>query len=148
MWLVSFLAEQPPVVRWDGQSTSPMIRARKRFGQHFLEPVWVDKVVRLIQPTADQAFLEIGPGRGALTRALAPLARRVLAYEIDHDLARELRAARLANVAVVDADFLTVSAEDIRAALEPTANPEALRVAGNLPYNVASRILFRLVDLF
>jgi len=125
-----------------------MGRARKRFGQHFLEPAWVDKVVRLIGPTADQTFLEIGPGRGALTRALAPLARRVLAYEIDRDLARELRAARLANVTVVDADFLTVTAEDVRTALEPTGGLVELRVAGNLPYNVASPILFGLVDLF
>ena len=125
-----------------------MVRARKRFGQHFLEPAWVDKVIRLVGPTADQTFLEIGPGRGALTRSLAPLARHVLAYEIDRDLAAELRSARLANVTVIDADFLTVGVDDVRAALAPTGGLGALRVAGNLPYNVASPMLFRLVQMF
>ena len=47
-----------------------MIRARKRFGQHFLEPVWVEKVVKAIAPQPDQDFIEIGPGPGALTRPL------------------------------------------------------------------------------
>ena len=47
-----------------------MIRARKRFGQHFLEPVWVDKVAKAIAPRPDQDFIEIGPGPGGLTRAL------------------------------------------------------------------------------
>ena len=44
---------------------------RKRFGQHFLEPAWVDKVMRAIDPQPDETFIEIGPGRGALTRPLA-----------------------------------------------------------------------------
>ena len=45
---------------------------RKRFGQHFLEPVWADKVVNAIAPTGDDTFLEIGPGPGILTLRLAP----------------------------------------------------------------------------
>jgi hypothetical protein len=40
-----------------------MIRARKRFGQHFLEPVWVHKIIKAIAPQADQDFIEIGPAR-------------------------------------------------------------------------------------
>ena len=42
-------------------------RARKRFGQHFLEPAWVEKVLRAIAPARGETFLEIGPGRGAMT---------------------------------------------------------------------------------
>src|SRR5262245_63848048 len=57
-------------------------RARKRFGQHFLEPVWVAKVVDAIDPLVDDTFLEIGPGRGALTRPLATRAGHVVAVEI------------------------------------------------------------------
>ena len=53
-----------------------MIRARKRFGQNFLEPAWVAKVIRAIDPQADDVFLEIGPGRGALTRPLAAQSAR------------------------------------------------------------------------
>src|SRR5262245_25538182 len=83
-----------------------MIRARKRFGQHFLEPAWVDKVARAIDPKPDELFIEIGPGHGALTRPLAARAKAVVAYEIDRDLAEELRSSAPANVRVVEGDFL------------------------------------------
>ena len=70
-----------------------MIRApRKQFGQHFLEPAWVDKVIRAIAPQPDEHFIEIGPGAGALTRPLAARAKHVTAFEIDRDLAAGLRA--------------------------------------------------------
>jgi hypothetical protein len=46
-------------------------RPRKRFGQHFLESAWVGKLVEAVNPSPDDTFVEIGPGRGALTRALA-----------------------------------------------------------------------------
>jgi 16S rRNA (adenine1518-N6/adenine1519-N6)-dimethyltransferase len=114
-----------------------MIRARKRFGQHFLEPAWVDKLIRAIDPQPDQTFIEIGAGHGALTRPLAARAREVIAYEIDRDLAGELRAAALPTVTIVEGDFLENPEPE-------TLNP--IRVAGNLPYNVASPIMFKLVD--
>src|SRR5437870_9016290 len=113
-------------------------RARRRFGQHFLEPAWVDKVIRAIDPKPDDAFIEIGPGRGALTRPLAASARAVFAYEIDRDLAADLRARAPANVTVVEGDFLTASLADF----------DKIRIAGNLPYNVGSPILFRLSELY
>src|SRR5215471_5057043 len=116
-----------------------MIRARKRFGQHFLEPAWVDKVIRAIAPHPDETFIEIGPGRGALTRPLAARANMVVAYEIDSDLATALRAAAIPRVTVVEGDFLEVTS------LQPAVPSRfGVRVAGNLPYNVASPILFRL----
>jgi len=121
-----------------------MIRARKRFGQHFLEPAWADKVIRAIDPKPDEVFVEIGPGPGALTRRLAERARAVIAYEIDRDLAAALENDRPPNVGVVEGDFL-----DAHISLDaaPT-EPSALRVAGNLPYNVASPILFKLVSMY
>ena len=121
--------------------------ARKRFGQHFLESPWAAKVVRAVTPEADQTFIEIGPGRGAITSLLASSARRVVAYEIDRDLAARLRQAGIPNVQVVDGDFLDITAERVRheLAAEPTGS---LRFVGNLPYNVASPILFKLVQLF
>ena len=66
-----------------------MPRTRKRFGQHFLEPVWADKVVDAIQPAPTDVFLEIGPGPGILTLKLAPKVSRLVAIEIDRDLVRE-----------------------------------------------------------
>jgi 16S rRNA (adenine1518-N6/adenine1519-N6)-dimethyltransferase len=118
---------------------------RKRFGQHFLEPAWVDKVIRAIDPKPDEAFIEIGPGGGALTRPLAARAKSVTAFEIDRDLAAELQASAPANVTVVPGDFL-----DVARIGEETTNdrpPTTIRVAGNLPYNVASPILFKLAEL-
>jgi 16S rRNA (adenine1518-N6/adenine1519-N6)-dimethyltransferase len=122
--------------------------ARRRFGQHFLEPVWVVKVQRAIDPRPSDVFLEIGAGRGALTRPLAAAARHVVAFEIDRDLAEALRVARLANVSVVEGDVLDATAADVRAALAAAGiDSPVLRAAGNLPYNVASPILFKLIEL-
>ena len=115
-------------------------RARKRFGQHFLEPAWVAKLVASISPAPGDVFLEIGPGRGALTVPLASCVRRVIAVEIDRDLARLLREQLPSNVIVVEADFLEV---DPARLLAIESGP--VRVIGNLPYNVSSPILFKLL---
>lgn len=117
------------------------MRARKRFGQHFLEPAWVHRLTETIAPRPEDSFLEIGPGRGALTRALAPRARFVLAVEIDRDLAPALAAGVPPNVTVVEADFLQADVATLVQAGAP------LRVAGNLPYNISTPILFRLLEL-
>jgi 16S rRNA (adenine1518-N6/adenine1519-N6)-dimethyltransferase len=118
-----------------------MTIARKRFGQHFLEPAWVRKVVAAIDPKSDETFIEIGPGHGALTRPLAERAKRVVAYEIDRDLAADLRAASIPNVEIIEGDFLRAVAPN-----PESQTPNPVRVAGNLPYNVASPIMFQLVD--
>ena len=115
------------------------MRRMKRFGQHFLEPAWVEKVIRAIDPRSDQTFVEIGPGHGALTRPLAARARAVTAVEIDGDLVGELRRTMPLNVTIVEGDFLRFEIRDAGS---------HLRVAGNLPYNVASPMLFRLVELY
>jgi 16S rRNA (adenine1518-N6/adenine1519-N6)-dimethyltransferase len=125
------------------------VRARKRFGQHFLEPAWVEKVVRAIDPRPDDTFIEIGPGTGALTRPLAARARAVTAYEIDRDLAADLRAAAIPNVTVVEGDFLNASVVSAAPSSQhPAPSRVAVRVVGNLPYNVASPILFRLAEVY
>ena len=116
------------------------MRARKRFGQHFLEPAWVAKVIDLIGPRPEDTFLEIGPGRGALTAALAPRVARLVAVEIDRDLAAALPERMPASVRVVEGDFLDA---DVAALLAGERLPA--RVAGNLPYNVAIPILARLL---
>jgi 16S rRNA (adenine1518-N6/adenine1519-N6)-dimethyltransferase len=126
------------------------LRARKRFGQHFLEPVWVKKVVEAIAPGPGDVFLEVGPGRGALTLALAARGARVVAVEIDRDLAADLAARVPPGVEIVEGDILRVNLEDLvaRALIAPpgTPGPLRLRVAGNLPYNVASPVVFRLIE--
>jgi len=115
-------------------------RARKRFGQHFLEPAWVRRLVDAVSPQPDDVFLEIGPGRGALTKVLAPRVRQVIAFEIDRDLAAALPHTVGGNVEVVEGDFLEVDFDRVSPA---EAGP--YRVIGNLPYNVSSPILFKLL---
>ena len=122
--------------------------ARKRFGQNFLEPAWADKLVRAIAPGADQTFIEIGPGRGAITRPLAASARQIVAFEIDRDLASDLRLEAAANVTIVEGDFLDVTAGEVVAVLKQRGAEGPVRVAGNLPYNIASPVLFKLTALF
>jgi 16S rRNA (adenine1518-N6/adenine1519-N6)-dimethyltransferase len=122
-------------------------RAKKRFGQHFLEPAWVAKVLRVVDPKPDETFIEIGPGRGALTFPLAERVKSIIAFEIDRDLAATLRATVPANVTVVEADFLAERTLEPLQAAGVACSASGLRAVGNLPYNVASPILFRLVEL-
>src|SRR5262245_37614287 len=85
---------------------APMVHARRRFGQHFLEPAWADKLVTAIEPQANDRFLEIGPGPGALTLRLAPRVAHLTAIEVDRDLAAALRPQLPPNVDLIVADFL------------------------------------------
>jgi 16S rRNA (adenine1518-N6/adenine1519-N6)-dimethyltransferase len=113
-------------------------RARKRYGQHFLEPAWADKLVAAIDPRPEDRFLEIGPGAGALTVRLAPAVAHLVAVEIDANLVAELRGRVPGNVTLVHGDFLEFDLVDV-------AREGPLRVAGNLPYNISSPILFKLL---
>ena len=115
------------------------MQASKRFGQHFLEAAWADKVVSAIDPDPDDRFLEIGPGPGALTIRLAPRVRHITAIEVDPRMIAALRPKLPDNVDLVQRDFLDVE-------LAPFTSSGPLRVAGNLPYNASSPILFRLLE--
>jgi 16S rRNA (adenine1518-N6/adenine1519-N6)-dimethyltransferase len=114
-------------------------RPKKRFGQHFLEPAWADKVVDVIEPAPTDRFLEIGPGPGALTLRLAPRVAHITAVEVDPAMIASLRPKLPPNVELVHRDFLEFD-------LAAVAANGALRVAGNLPYNVSSPILVRLLQ--
>lgn len=115
------------------------MRALKKFGQHFLEPAWADKLVAAIEPKTDDRFLEIGPGPGALTLRLAPLVEHITAVEVDRDMVAALAPRLPANVTLIERDFLEFDLADL-------APEMPVRVTGNLPYNVSSPILFRLID--
>jgi 16S rRNA (adenine1518-N6/adenine1519-N6)-dimethyltransferase len=101
-------------------------------------PAWADKVAAVIAPLPADRFLEIGPGPGVLTSRLAAKAASVTAVEIDRDLAAGLRQIVPPNVEIVTADILDVD-------LVAYAGAAPLRVAGNLPYNISSAILFKLL---
>jgi 16S rRNA (adenine1518-N6/adenine1519-N6)-dimethyltransferase len=124
-------------------------RPRKRFAQHFLESAWVRKLVDAAAIGPDDAVLEIGPGRGAITRPLAKKAKRLLAIEVDRDLAADLEAANIPNVSVVTSDILDVDLTPVITEWlgAPPGPSNQVRIVGNLPYNISSPILFTLLDL-
>jgi 16S rRNA (adenine1518-N6/adenine1519-N6)-dimethyltransferase len=111
----------------------------RRLGQHFLRGPAVERLLRVIAPSRDDVFLEIGPGRGALTLPLAARAARVVAVELDPRLAVELRGRAPSSVEVIEADALEA---DLRSLV-----PAGSRLAGNLPYYVSSPLLRRFLDL-
>jgi 16S rRNA (adenine1518-N6/adenine1519-N6)-dimethyltransferase len=100
--------------------------------------------VDAIAPEPGDVFVEIGPGRGALTGPLAERSALVVAIEVDRDLAASLPARVPANVQVVTADVLQA---DLASIVTGAAGDGPARVAGNLPYNISTPILFALLDL-
>ena len=114
------------------------VRAKKKLGQHFLEPAWADKLVAVVNPAPGDRFLEIGPGPGALTLRLAGRVAHLTAVEVDAAMIAALSPKLAENVDLVHQDVLEFDLRRLAA-----AGP--LRVAGNLPYNVSSPILFRLI---
>ncbi|KAF1044082.1 16S rRNA (adenine(1518)-N(6)/adenine(1519)-N(6))-dimethyltransferase RsmA [Xylophilus sp.] len=113
---------------------------RKRFGQHFLcDPAIIDAIVEAIDPKPGQPVAEIGPGLAALTQPLVERLGRLTVIELDRDLARRLRGH--AQLDVVESDVLQVDF----AALAGRLGTRALRVVGNLPYNISTPILFHLL---
>jgi 16S rRNA (adenine1518-N6/adenine1519-N6)-dimethyltransferase len=121
-----------------------MVFARKRFGQHFLhDPATRQRIVDAVGAGPHDAVVEIGPGRGALTRLLRERAGTLDVIEIDRDL-----AAALAQEFTADPGFTLHGADALRfdfAALAQ-ARGRRLRVVGNLPYNVSTPLLFHLLD--
>jgi 16S rRNA (adenine1518-N6/adenine1519-N6)-dimethyltransferase len=118
----------------------PTHRARKRFGQHFLtDPGVIDAIVRAIGPQPDDVIVEIGPGHGAITSALAASAGHLHCVELDRDLARRLRERYdgETNVSIHEADALE---------FDYCGLGDGLRVVGNLPYNISTPLLFRLLE--
>jgi 16S rRNA (adenine1518-N6/adenine1519-N6)-dimethyltransferase len=111
----------------------------RRFGQHFLRAASVERLLRVVDPRPDDAFLEIGPGAGALTLPLAARAARVVAVELDPQLAARLRERAPANLTVVEGDALEV---DLASLVDGST-----RLVGNLPYYVSSPLLRRFLDL-
>ena len=113
-------------------------RARRRFGQHFLEnELILEQMVGALAPAPGDRVLEIGPGLGALTRLLAEAVDTLAAVEIDRDVAALLRG-RFANLELTIGDILRV---DLGELLGEHCD---WRIIGNLPYNISTPLLVRL----
>jgi len=115
-------------------------RPRKRFGQHFLtDPGVIGAIVSAVAPRDDEIIVEIGPGRGAITRSLAARASVLHAVELDRDLAGSLR--REFNTG----SNVTIHEEDVLK-FDFGALGTSLRIVGNLPYNISTPLLFHLIN--
>ncbi|MEM6707495.1 MAG: 16S rRNA (adenine(1518)-N(6)/adenine(1519)-N(6))-dimethyltransferase RsmA [Pseudomonadota bacterium] len=116
------------------------MRARKRFGQHFLNDAGVlDRLVAALNLAPEDRLLEIGPGRGALTERLYGHTAEFRAVEIDRDLVPLLKA-RFPELKLVCDDVLRVNLADL-------LQGQPHRVVGNLPYNISTPLLERLFAL-
>ena len=115
---------------------------RKRFGQNFLTDQGViTAIARTIAPREDDNVVEIGPGQGALTDALFDSGCAINAIEIDRDLQSQLR------VMFFNRDLTLHNADALKfdfSQLSKTAND--LRVVGNLPYNISTPLIFKLLE--
>ena len=117
-------------------------RPRKRFGQNFLhDPIVIERILHAIDPRPGEHLVEIGPGLGALTRPVLKAAGRLDVVEIDRDVIPLLREycaeygeLRIHNLDVLRFDFTALT------------TGHALRVFGNLPYNISSPLIFHLLE--
>lgn len=114
-------------------------RPRRRFSQNFLvDRNYMERIVDAIAPEPDDHVLEIGPGRGALTRLLAARTENLVVVEIDRDLARGIEL-EFTDVRVIVADVMKIDVEVI------LDSQHLWRVVGNLPYHISTPVLFALL---
>jgi len=111
----------------------------KRFGQNYLiDKNIIQKIVREFNPQKTDIVIEIGPGTGALTAGLMPKVKKLYAVEIDKRVVESL-ALGFPVVTVINQDFLKLE-------LNSVADDNPIRVIGNIPYNITSPILFKLIE--
>jgi 16S rRNA (adenine1518-N6/adenine1519-N6)-dimethyltransferase len=118
------------------------VRPKKRFGQHFLNHRAVlERIIDALAPAPGDFVIEIGPGQGTLTAALAARGARIAAIEKDRDLVPQLRE-RFPDVRVIQGDALELDWRQA-AGLGPG---EPILVVGNIPYNITSPLLDRALE--
>ena len=115
-------------------------KPKKRFGQNFLQDENIlNKIAKEINPQHDDEIIEIGPGYGALTQKLISATKNLTAVEIDNELANELKE-KFPQLHLINEDFLDSDLSKLN------ANRNKLRIVGNIPYNITSPILFKLIE--
>jgi len=111
---------------------------RKRFGQNFLvDDEIVNRIIAIISPKKSDNIVEIGPGMGALTFPLVEYLDHLNVIEIDRDLISLLKSKNQKKLTIYEADALKFDYDQIS---------NNLRIVGNLPYNISSPLLFRLLS--
>ena len=122
----------------------PVHRARKRFGQNFLhDQTVIQRIIHAINPKPNEHIVEIGPGKGALTKELLPLVGQMDAVELDRDLLEPLQETcqSLGQLTIHAADALKFDFCSLA-----DNGKQKLRIVGNLPYNISTPLLFHLME--
>jgi len=115
-------------------------QARKRFGQNFLQDVQIiDRMVNALRLDAADKVVEVGPGLGALTLPLISHLDQLHVVEIDRDLIEKLKRRQLAGLHIHGEDVLGFDFRGL-------ATDNRLRIVGNLPYNIGTPLLLRLLE--
>lgn len=117
------------------------LQAKKKYGQNFLvDANVVRKIVETAKITRNSTVIEIGPGIGAMTEILSNYAKKVICFEIDHDMVTVLNnEIKKDNVQIIESDFLKVDINDY-------INNEKVIVVSNLPYYITTPIVFKLLE--
>ncbi len=119
-------------------------KARKRFGQNFLvDQSVIRTIIETIAPQGEDYFIEIGPGKGALTRYLLPTCRFLDAIELDRDLIPLLKinlATHSQKINIINQDVLQVDFCKLQQRFSQKA-----RIVGNLPYNISTPLMLHLI---
>jgi 16S rRNA (adenine1518-N6/adenine1519-N6)-dimethyltransferase len=119
-----------------------MQRPKKSLGQNFLHDDNVaKKIVRSLSLKSSDQVVEIGPGKGALTRHLLDILPRLTAIELDDHLAAELQLTYGERLTLYHQDVLTIDLKTVAA-----GNESKLRIIGNIPYYITTPILFWIID--
>ena len=115
------------------------MRAKRSLGQNFLQDkAIIERIVDALELRAGEGVIEIGPGRGALTGELIERKARVLAIEFDRDMIGYLQGHFGDSIQLVERDILEVDFQGL--------TPEKVKLVGNLPYNISTPILQRLIE--
>lgn len=116
-------------------------QARKRFGQNFLhDDTVITRLIAAMRPARDDRVVEVGPGLGALTLPLLQELDFLSVIEIDRDLIARLRARKLDHLDIHEGDVLSVD-------WTAMSGGTKLRVVGNLPYNIGTPLLLKLLEV-
>lgn len=117
------------------------LKPLKRFGQNYLtDPNILNKIVTEISPRNEDNLIEIGPGKGALTIKLLEKVNSVTAIEIDKRVREEL-SEKFPQLKLISGDFLKIDLHNLY-----SIKNKKLRIVGNIPYNITSPILFKLME--
>ena len=111
-----------------------MSKAKKSLGQNFLtEATVINQIIRAINPLSHNNFLEIGPGKGAITKPLLKLIKNLHVVEIDKDLLKGLQSIQSVNLTIHNLSILHFNPQE--------SFDEKIRIVGNLPYNISTQIM-------